>query len=197
MELFRRNKREKPDIEFITKAKLKKLELHPKKKNSGVGHHFMPHLISEEPRRQTRWLAQIPTERGVEEYWCSFARPTMSQDRHEIPYMSTTTWSAGSVRWDDLYLEFRDVLGSDFESGQGLTEWFRTITESTITGRQGYGGGFKKNITVESLDPTGVTIEKWSLVGCMPTELQYHQELDDMDPIIGVNFSIDRAILLT
>jgi hypothetical protein len=190
MELFRSNKREKPDIEFITKAKLKKLDLTPKKESTPEDFYQSNNIrfVSEEPRRQTRWLAQIPTERGIEVYWCSFARPTMRQDIHETPFMSTTTFSHGRMRWDDLYLEFRD-----YDSAPGLTEWFRGTIEN-VTGRQGYAAGFKKNITIQMLDPTGIVVESWVLHGCMPTELRYHQEMDDMDPIIGVNFSIDNAI---
>ena len=189
MELFRSNKREKPDIEFITKAELKKLEILPKKKRTGDL--FIPRLVAEEPMMRTRWLLSIPTERGIEEYWCSFARPTMRQEMNEIPYVSTSNWNAGRMRWDDLYLEIRDYIEREDGSGRGLTEWFQGIT-----GRSGYGG-FKKTVTVEMLDPTGIAIEKWTLIGCMPTEIRYHQDMDDIDPVLGVNFSIDRAILNT
>ena len=185
MELFRNNKREKPDIEFITKAKLKQLELVPKKKRTGDL--FIPRLVAEEPMMKNRWLVRLGTDRGIEEFWCSFARPSMTAKRMEIPYMSTTTWHHPRSRWDDLYLEFRD-----YQSSQGLLEWFQSTCEGG-----GYTGGVKKVITVEMLDPTGITIEKWTLIGCIPTEIRYHQEMDDVDPILGVNFSIDRAILNT
>lgn len=188
MELFRRNKREKPDIEFITKSKLKKLELVPEK-NSGYRAHtnFIPNTTSTH-----RWLLQIPTEMGIEDYWCSFARPTQQSREMEIPYLSTSTWSYGGIRWDDLYLEIRDYDSS----GRGLTEWFQS-TMTTMTGRQGYGGSPKKTVTVEMLDPTGVAVEKWTLIGCMPKEVRFHQNFDDVDQVLGINFSIDRAILNT
>jgi hypothetical protein len=192
MELFRSNKREKPDIEFITKAKLKKLEIVPPKNNGDTmtGNLFMPHL-SEESRIRHRWLLRIPNELGMENHWVTFARPTQRQSRLEIPYMSTSTWTTGRHTWDDLYLEFRD-----FEGGSVIIEWYQTAMEG-ITGRQGYGGGVKKDMEVEMLDPTGVIVEKWVLSGCMPKEVRYHQEMDETNPTLGVNFSIDRAVLIT
>ncbi len=193
MELFRSNKREKPDIEFITKAKLKKLEIVPPKKGRD-GNIFIPRLASEEPQMQSRWLLRVAFENGIAEFWTTFARPTQRQDRHEIPFMSTSTWTAGRMRWDDVYLEIRDCIGDGSE--EKLMEWMRAYSQ-TVTGRQGYAAGYKKDVEVEMIDPTGIVVEKWVLSGCMITETRFHQEMDEMDPIIGLNLSIDRAILIT
>jgi hypothetical protein len=43
-------------------------------------------------------------------------------------------------------------------------EWIRLCAES-VTGRMGYAAGYKKNVDLEMLDPTGVVIEKWILQG--------------------------------
>ena len=32
----------------------------------------------------------------------------------------------------------------------------------------------KKNICIQTLDPTGAEIERWDLRGCFPTEIDYH-----------------------
>jgi hypothetical protein len=155
MRLFRKEKKEKLDIEFVKNKPIK------------------------------LWLLEIPFKGGSETYWVSFARPTMYTDGNEIPYVSTSTWTAGRMRWDDLYLEFRD-----YNDGRRLTEWFQTSMDVI-----GYSG-FKKNFTVEMIDPTSVVVEKWHMVGCMPTQIQHHQEGWDDDPKIGVTFSIDRAVLI-
>ena len=42
---------------------------------------------------------------------------------------------------------------------QALMEWFRLHAES-VSGRMGYASGYKKDIELEMLDPTGVVIEK-------------------------------------
>lgn len=193
MELFRNNK-EKPDIEFITKAKLKQLEFNKPKKVTRTGDLFIPRLVSEEPQMQSRWILRVAFETGIAEFWTTFARPTQRQDRNEIPFMSTSTWQRGRMVWDDVYLEIRDYIGDD--SQEKLMEWIRSYS-TTVTGRQTYANGYKKDVEVEMIDPTGIVVEKWVLQGCMPTEFRFHQEMDDMDPIIGMNLSIDNAILIT
>jgi hypothetical protein len=47
-------------------------------------------------------------------------------------------------------------------------EWIRTCAES-VTGRMGYAAGYKKNVDLEMLDPTGVVVEKWILEGAWLT----------------------------
>ena len=39
-------------------------------------------------------------------------------------------------------------------------EWVRLISES-VTGRQGYAAGYKRDLEIEMLDPGGVSIQKW------------------------------------
>jgi hypothetical protein len=193
MGLFRR-KKEKPDIEFVTKAKLKQVKFNEPKKSGNCGDIFMPRLVSEQPQRQNGWILRIPFENGFGEYWTTFARPTQRQDINEIPFMSTSTWQNGRMRWDDIYLEIRDYIGED--SREKLMEWVR-LDSHTITGRQGYGGPRKKTVEIEMLDPTGIVIEKWVIQGCSLNELRFHQEMDETNPTIGINLSIDRAILIT
>jgi hypothetical protein len=45
-------------------------------------------------------------------------------------------------------------------------EWVRLHAES-VTGRMGYAAGYKKDVDLEMLDPTGVAVEKWILQGCI------------------------------
>ena len=51
-------------------------------------------------------------------------------------------------------------------------EWVRLHSES-VTGRQGYAAGYKKDIELEMLDPTGVVIEKWILQGTMLNDVDF------------------------
>ena len=173
MDLFN-NRREKPDIKFITKSNIKKVELVPKKKTRGL-------YLHTEPQRQVRWLLEIPFDTGVEEFFVTGNRPTMTQER-EIP----NTWQRGHMSWSDLYIEFRSA------HTEKLTEWLNS-TMYNITGRGGYGNP-KKNMTLRMMDPTGITIELWHMVGCLPTEVRYHQEFDDIDPVVGINLSMDRVV---
>ena len=45
-------------------------------------------------------------------------------------------------------------------------EWVRLESESA-TGRQGYAAGYKRDVEIEMLDPTGVVVSKWILKNCM------------------------------
>jgi hypothetical protein len=76
-------------------------------------------------------------------------------------------------------------------------EWVRLHAES-ITGRMGYAAGYKKNVTLEMLDPTGVAVEKWILQGVFLTGV----DMDSLDysdeKIVTVKATLrpDRCILV-
>ena len=76
-------------------------------------------------------------------------------------------------------------------------EWVRLGSES-ITGRQGYAAGYKRDIYLEMLDPTGVVVEKWEMQGTMLTTVNFGDLGMDDDGIAEVTGTLrfDRAILL-
>ena len=51
-------------------------------------------------------------------------------------------------------------------------EWVRLTLES-VTGRMGYAAGYKKDLDLEMLDPTGVAVEKWILQGTFLTDVNF------------------------
>ena len=65
---------------------------------------------------------------------------------------------------------FRDPIGPS--SSQAVMEWIRLHSES-ITGRQGYAAGYKRDLELEMLDPTGVVVQKWILKNCMITDANF------------------------
>lgn len=188
MELFRRKK--KPDIEFIAKSNLKQIKFDGEVKKRGRSREELIMMIPPNTSRQhVRWVLQIPFETGHEAHFVSANRPQITRGFQNERFGFNEHTIMGRHEWADLYMEFRDI-----DTGTRLVEWINEYSTS-VTGRNGYGGGGKKNLTLEMLDPTGVIIEQWHMVGCFPTEVRYHQEMFDTDPIIGVNFSIDRAVL--
>lgn len=63
-----------------------------------------------------------------------------------------------------------------FRDGINVSE---TELQNSIVGWLDNGGGsfhrgYKKDICIKTLDPTGVEIERWDLRGCFPTEIGYH-----------------------
>jgi hypothetical protein len=76
----------------------------------------------------------------------------------------------GRFKWETISVTFRDPIGPS--ATQALMEWVRLHSES-VTGRQGYAAGYKKDIELELLDPTGVVIEKWILQGTMLNDVDF------------------------
>jgi hypothetical protein len=74
-------------------------------------------------------------------------------------------------------------------------EWFRLHAES-VTGRMGYAAGYKQQVELEMLDPTGVVVEKWILEGCFITDLNFGDLDYSRDDIANITCSLrmDRCI---
>jgi hypothetical protein len=74
-------------------------------------------------------------------------------------------------------------------------EWFRLHAES-VTGRMGYAAGYKKDIELDMLDPTGVVVEKWSIVGAFLTDLNFGDLDYNRDELATITCSLrmDRCI---
>jgi hypothetical protein len=152
--------------------------------------------ITYEPKRKNRWLFRFPAELGIQEWWLSSgARPTIEQNETEIQFLNTSTWVIGRFTWASIDLVLRDPIGPS--AAQAIMEWVRLHSES-ITGRQGYAAGYKKNVEVEMLDPTGVVIEKWQLQGTMLTTVNFGDLSMDDDGIADITATLrfDRAILV-
>lgn len=149
-----------------------------------------------EPKRKNRWLFRFPSDLGIQEWWLqSAARPTITQNEVEIPFLNTSTWVVGRFIWEAIDVTFRDAIGPS--TAQAIMEWVRLHSES-VTGRQGYAAGYKKDVEIEMLDPTGVVVEKWVLQGTMITSANFGDLAMDDDAIADVttNLRFDRAILV-
>jgi hypothetical protein len=94
-----------------------------------------------------------------------------------------------------MKVNFRDPIGPS--ASQALMEWFRLHAES-VTGRMGYAAGYKKDIDLEMLDPTGVVVEKWLLEGCFLTDLNFGELDYSRDDLANIACSLrmDRCILI-
>lgn len=147
-----------------------------------------------EPLRKNRFILRFPDELGIQEWWVSTtSRPKYTSDETEIPFLNTSTYVIGRFKWDSIQVTFRDPIGPS--ATQALMEWVRLHSES-VTGRQGYAAGYKKDIELEMLDPTGVVVEKWILQGSFMTDLNFN-ELDynnDALATIDCTLRMDRCI---
>jgi len=152
--------------------------------------------IPYEPKKQNRFILRFPSSLGINEWFVTTAsRPKITIGEIEIPFLNTSTYVAGRFTWDSMEVTFKDPIGPS--AAQALMEWIRLHAES-VTGRMGYAAGYKKDIELEMLDPTGVVVEKWILQGVFITKgdfgsLDYKSE--DI-ATISVTLRPDRCILV-
>jgi len=150
--------------------------------------------IPYEPKKKNRWIFRFPNDLGIQEWWLSNAsRPSINQNEVEIPFLNTSTWVIGRFTWDSIDVTFRDPIGPS--AAQALMEWVRLHSES-VTGRQGYAAGYKRNVELEMLDPAGVVVEKWILEDTMLTNVGFGDLSYDDDGIAEITATLrfDRAI---
>ena len=152
--------------------------------------------IPYEPKRQNRFILRFPTTLGINEWFVeSTARPHITINPVEIPFLNTSTYVAGRFTWGTINVKFRDPIGPS--AAQALMEWVRLHAES-VTGRMGYAAGYKKNIDLEMLDPTGVVVEKWILEGTFLTDVNFGELGYSQDGLatISAGLRMDRCILV-
>ena len=152
--------------------------------------------IPYEPKRQNRFIMRFPSTLGINEWFVeTAARPSISIGATEIQFLNTSTYVAGRFKWNPINVKFRDPIGPS--ASQALMEWVRLCAES-VTGRMGYAAGYKKNVDLEMLDPTGVVVEKWILQGTFLTDVNFDSlgYSDDALATISATLRPDRCILV-
>jgi hypothetical protein len=149
-----------------------------------------------EPKRTNRFIMRFDSSLGISEWFVeSTSRPNITIKSTEIPFLNTKTYVAGQFKWGSIDVTFRDPIGPS--ASQALMEWVRLHAES-VTGRMGYAAGYKKDIDLEMLDPTGVAVEKWILQGCFLTNVDFDSLGYSEDGLITVKATLrpDRCILV-
>ena len=151
--------------------------------------------LNYEPLRKNRWLLRFPSDLGIQEWWCkSAARPHIQQEGKSIEFLNTETYVVGRYKWATIQVTLRDPIGPS--ASQAVMEWVRLHSES-VTGRQGYAAGYKRDVELEMLDPTGVVVSKWILKNVMIDSVDFGQldySQDDLAEITMV-LRMDYAIL--
>ena len=152
--------------------------------------------IPYEPKRQNRFIMRFPSTLGINEWFVeSTSRPHITITPVEIPFLNTSTYVAGRFTWSTINVKFRDPIGPS--ASQALMEWVRLCAES-VTGRMGYAAGYKKNVDLEMLDPTGVVVEKWILEGSFLSDVNFDSLAYNTDAIATISavLRMDRCILV-
>jgi len=152
--------------------------------------------IPYEPKRQNRFIMRFPSSLGINEWFVeSASRPTITVNSTPIPFLNTETYVAGRFTWGTINVTLRDPIGPS--ATQAIMEWIRLCAES-VTGRMGYAAGYKRNVDLEMLDPTGVVVEKWIMEGCFITSSNFGNLGYAQDALATIQITLrpDRCILV-
>ena len=151
--------------------------------------------LNYEPLRKNRFLLRFPSDLGIQEWWVKSAkRPSIKQNDVSIDFLNTKTHVVGKYEWESIQVTFRDPIGPS--ASIVIMEWVRLSSES-VTGRQGYAAGYKRDVELEMLDPTGVVVQKWILKNVMLTDVSFGDldyGSDDLQEITAT-LVMDYAIL--
>ena len=151
--------------------------------------------VDYEPLRKNRFVFEFDNG-SIIDHWVvrTGARPKLTINEVEIPYMNTSTFVAGRYIWEAIDVTFIDPIGPS--SSQKIMEWIRLCAES-VTGRMGYAAGYKKNIVLKGLDPTGIEVQKWLLEGCFVTNFEGGDLSYEDDALMELSITIrpDRCLL--
>ena len=151
--------------------------------------------LNYEPLRKNRWLMRFPSDLGIQEWWLqSASRPQITQNEVAIPFLNTQTYVVGKYQWETIQVTLRDPIGPS--ASQAIMEWIRLHSES-VTGRQGYAAGYKRDVEIEMLDPTGVVVSKWILKNAMCKDANFGELSYDSDDLASITITLrfDYAIL--
>lgn len=154
-----------------------------------------PVPIEQEPKRVNRFVLEFPSELGIDSFIVQTSgKPKMTINSVPIEYMNTKTFVSGKFFFETMDIEFIDVIGPS--TTQKVQEWINLHAEAA-TGRMGYAVGYKKNLVLKALDPTGVEVEKWSLVGCQITSADFGSYDYATDDVLKIKITIqpDRCLL--
>jgi hypothetical protein len=152
--------------------------------------------IPYEPKRQNRFILRFDSSLGINEWFVeSTARPKITINTTEIQFLNTSTYVAGRFTWGTINVKFRDPIGPS--ASQALMEWVRLCAES-VTGRMGYAAGYKKDVYLEMLDPTGVVVEKWLLQGAWLSDVDFGSLGYSTDGVAEITATLrpDRCVLI-
>ena len=145
-----------------------------------------------EPKRQFRWVFAIE---GVDAFLMkSAARPSISTNEDEMPFINHTRYLAGRTTFGNMSVTLYDPIAPS--GAQQVMEWVRTHFES-VSGRSGYADFYKRDCQIKMLDPIGTVVELWDVKGAFITEANFNDlNYDSNDAAeISMTLRFDNCVL--
>jgi len=146
-----------------------------------------------EPKRQFRWVFAIE---GIDSFLMkTAARPQMTIESLEIPFINSKRYVAGRMTFQTLGITLHDPIAPS--GAQQVMEWIRTTYES-VSGRAGYADFYKRDCQVKLLDPIGTVVELWDIKGAFILDanfnaLTYENDSNPVDITLSLRF--DNCVL--
>jgi hypothetical protein len=122
------------------------------------------------------------------------ARPTVTTEEVEIPFMNSRRYIAGKTTFGTISVTIHDPIAPS--GAQQAMEWIRTCYES-VSGRAGYADFYKRDIQLKMLDPVGTVVELWDIKGAFCTEVNFGEvTYEDGGPMeISLTIRFDNCAL--
>lgn len=146
-----------------------------------------------EPKVKNRFVFEID---GVPSYLCHAGkRPELKFDVITLDHINIKRKLKGKGEWQDIEITLYDPIVPS--GAQAVMEWVRLSHES-LTGRDGYGEFYKKDINMYMLGPVGDKIEQWSIKGAFINNVNFGDvswaEGNAVSEIV-ITLSYDLAVL--
>jgi len=147
-----------------------------------------------EPKRQNRFIFQFADDTIPAFVARTTSRPTYTAAPITIDYLNQKRYLAGKGEWGTISMSLYDPIAPS--SAQKVMEWVR-LSHETISGRDGYAAFYKKDFSLEMLDPVGASVEKWDVRGAFISEATFGDlSYDSAEPAeISVTIRMDECIL--
>ena len=147
-----------------------------------------------EPKRSNRWFFQFADDVLPQFIAKTFARPTFTQESVTIDYINSKRYLAGKFEWGTIAMTLADPIAPS--AAQKVMEWAR-LAHETISGRDGYAAFYKKDFSLNLMDPVGVTVEQWDIKGAWITDADFGGlDYTSGDPVeISLTVRPDECIL--
>lgn len=147
---------------------------------------------SYEPKVSNRFIMYID---GLPAYLIKTVnRPSVNLGVIKLDHINIYRKLKGKAEWNDITLSLYDPVTPS--AAQAVMEWIRLSHES-ISGRDGYGDFYKKDVSIQVLGPVGDVVEEWTLKGAFVQSAEFGQmDWSAADPVmINVVLSMDYCIL--
>jgi hypothetical protein len=133
---------------------------------------------------------------GITAYVCKAVNmPQLDQGGITIDYINTDFKVKGKSRWQDITITLYDPV--DPSAAKEVHDWIK-IHHNSESGIDGFAfDDYKKDITIQALDPKGSPVETWTVHGAFISAVNWGQMdwATDEAKTIELTMKYDYAVL--